>query len=56
MRESTGEMGAPNIWGLSSETPELDCDEHTPVENKAFQLSLQNRKLNQKARRRRRSY
>lgn len=31
-RERIGELGAPEIWGLSPKFPEVDSDEHTPVE------------------------
>lgn len=31
-RERIGELGAPEIWGLSPKVPEPDSDEHTPVE------------------------
>ncbi|MEE6496926.1 hypothetical protein FKM82_002532 [Ascaphus truei] len=31
-RERIGEIGAPEIWGLSPKVPEPDSDEHTPVE------------------------
>lgn len=31
--DRTGEVGAPNIWGLSSKTPGPDSDIHIPVEN-----------------------
>ncbi|XP_067853346.1 NF-kappa-B-activating protein [Heptranchias perlo] len=31
-RERIGELGAPEVWGLSPKVPELDSDEHTPVE------------------------
>ncbi|XP_008050763.1 NKAP-like protein [Carlito syrichta] len=32
-RERTGELGAPEVWGLSPKSPEPDSDEHTPVED-----------------------
>ncbi|TKC37322.1 hypothetical protein EI555_006138, partial [Monodon monoceros] len=32
-RERTGELGAPEVWGLSPEFPEPDSGEHTPVED-----------------------
>eukprot|EP00069_Balaena_mysticetus_P018292 bmy_11227T0 len=32
-RERTGELGAPEVWGLSPESPEPDSGEHTPVED-----------------------
>ncbi|XP_077742054.1 NKAP-like protein [Canis aureus] len=32
-RERIGELGAPEVWGLSPKFPELDSDEHTPVED-----------------------
>ncbi|XP_039113508.1 NKAP-like protein [Hyaena hyaena] len=31
-RERIGELGAPEVWGLSPKFPEPDSDEHTPVE------------------------
>lgn len=31
-RERIGELGAPEVWGLSPEHPEPDSDEHSPVE------------------------
>ncbi|KAI5932056.1 NKAP-like protein [Manis javanica] len=31
-RERTGELGAPEVWGLSPKFPELDSDEHASVE------------------------
>ncbi|XP_075040406.1 NF-kappa-B-activating protein isoform X2 [Mixophyes fleayi] len=31
-RERIGELGAPEVWGLSPKVPEPDSDEHTPVE------------------------
>ncbi|XP_032194086.1 NKAP-like protein [Mustela erminea] len=30
-RERIGELGAPEVWGLSPQLPEPDSDEHTPV-------------------------
>ncbi|KAM6176204.1 NKAP-like protein [Erethizon dorsatum] len=32
-RERIGELGAPEVWGLSPESPSPDSDEHTPVED-----------------------
>ncbi|XP_045408690.1 NKAP-like protein [Lemur catta] len=32
-RERIGELGAPEVWGLSPKFPEPDSDEHTPAEN-----------------------
>ncbi|XP_040179795.1 NF-kappa-B-activating protein [Rana temporaria] len=32
-RERIGELGAPEVWGLSPKVPEPDSDEHTPVED-----------------------
>ncbi|XP_032126314.1 NKAP-like protein [Sapajus apella] len=32
-RERIGELGAPEVWGLSPEFPEPDSDEHSPVED-----------------------
>ncbi|XP_025065699.1 NF-kappa-B-activating protein isoform X2 [Alligator sinensis] len=32
-RERIGELGAPEIWGLSPKVPDPDSDEHTPVED-----------------------
>ncbi|KAB1261634.1 NKAP-like protein [Camelus dromedarius] len=32
-RERIGELGAPEVWGLSPQFPEPDSDEHTPVED-----------------------
>uniref|UniRef100_A0A8D0W5P0 NF-kappa-B-activating protein C-terminal domain-containing protein n=1 Tax=Sus scrofa TaxID=9823 RepID=A0A8D0W5P0_PIG len=32
-RERIGELGAPEVWGLSPTVPEPDSDEHTPVED-----------------------
>ncbi|XP_026558695.1 NF-kappa-B-activating protein [Pseudonaja textilis] len=32
-RERIGELGAPEIWGLSPKLPEPDSDEHTPAED-----------------------
>ncbi|XP_062040833.1 NKAP-like protein [Lepus europaeus] len=32
-RERIGELGAPEVWGLSPKLPEPDSDEHTPVED-----------------------
>uniref|UniRef100_G1PB93 NFKB activating protein n=2 Tax=Yangochiroptera TaxID=30560 RepID=G1PB93_MYOLU len=32
-RERIGELGAPEVWGLSPKNPEPDSDEHTPVED-----------------------
>ncbi|XP_049623612.1 NF-kappa-B-activating protein [Suncus etruscus] len=32
-RERIGELGAPEVWGLSPRNPEPDSDEHTPVED-----------------------
>lgn len=32
-RERIGELGAPEVWGLSPKYPEPDSDEHTPFEN-----------------------
>ncbi|XP_037374977.1 NKAP-like protein [Talpa occidentalis] len=32
-RERIGELGAPEVWGLSPKFPEPDSDEHTPVED-----------------------
>ncbi|XP_003421185.1 NKAP-like protein [Loxodonta africana] len=34
-RERIGELGAPEVWGLSPKCPEPDSDEHTPVEGEA---------------------
>lgn len=31
-RERIGELGAPEVWGLSPKVPDPDSDEHTPVE------------------------
>lgn len=31
-RERIGELGAPEVWGLSPKFPEPDSDEHTPAE------------------------
>ncbi|XP_045706658.1 NKAP-like protein [Phyllostomus hastatus] len=31
-RERIGELGAPEVWGLSPKYPEPDSDEHSPVE------------------------
>ncbi|XP_034366339.1 NKAP-like protein [Arvicanthis niloticus] len=31
-RERIGELGAPEVWGLSPKIPEPDSDEHTPAE------------------------
>ncbi|XP_004847941.1 NKAP-like protein [Heterocephalus glaber] len=32
-RERAGELGAPEVWGLSPEPPEPDSDEHAPVKD-----------------------
>ncbi|XP_049640163.1 NF-kappa-B-activating protein-like [Suncus etruscus] len=32
-RERIGELGAPEVWGLSPKNPEPDSDEHTPEED-----------------------
>ncbi|XP_004710121.1 NF-kappa-B-activating protein [Echinops telfairi] len=32
-RERIGELGAPEVWGISPKNPEPDSDEHTPVED-----------------------
>ncbi|XP_053129994.1 NF-kappa-B-activating protein [Hemicordylus capensis] len=32
-RERIGELGAPEIWGLSPKVPDPDSDEHTPAED-----------------------
>lgn len=32
-RERIGELGAPEVWGLSPKNPEPDSDEHTPIED-----------------------
>ncbi|KAK2489877.1 hypothetical protein MC885_007406 [Smutsia gigantea] len=32
-RERIGELGAPEVWGLSPKFPELDSDEHASVED-----------------------
>ncbi|KAM8780411.1 NKAP-like protein [Rhynchonycteris naso] len=32
-RERIGELGAPEVWGLSPKFPELDYDEYTPFED-----------------------
>ncbi|NWT20681.1 NKAPL protein, partial [Vireo altiloquus] len=32
-REGIGELGAPEVWGLSPKVPDPDSDEHTPVED-----------------------
>ncbi|XP_053555271.1 NF-kappa-B-activating protein isoform X2 [Bombina bombina] len=32
-RERIGELGAPEVWGLSPKVAEPDSDEHTPVED-----------------------
>ncbi|XP_007436237.1 NF-kappa-B-activating protein [Python bivittatus] len=32
-RERIGELGAPEVWGLSPKLPEPDSDEHTPAED-----------------------
>ncbi|XP_067404272.1 NF-kappa-B-activating protein [Emydura macquarii macquarii] len=32
-RERIGELGAPEVWGLSPKFPDPDSDEHTPVED-----------------------
>ncbi|XP_036783323.2 NF-kappa-B-activating protein-like [Manis pentadactyla] len=32
-RERIGELGAPEVWGLSPKNPGPDSDEHTPVED-----------------------
>ncbi|XP_069468789.1 NF-kappa-B-activating protein [Ambystoma mexicanum] len=34
-RERIGELGAPEVWGLSPKVPDPDSDEHTPVEDEA---------------------
>ncbi|XP_012519806.1 PREDICTED: NKAP-like protein [Propithecus coquereli] len=36
-RERIGELGAPEVWGLSPKFPEPDSDEHTPVEDEEVQ-------------------
>ncbi|XP_072913963.1 NF-kappa-B-activating protein [Hemitrygon akajei] len=38
-RERIGELGAPEIWGLSPKFPEPDSDEHTPVEGEQGEKS-----------------
>ncbi|XP_078268283.1 NF-kappa-B-activating protein [Rhinoraja longicauda] len=38
-RERIGELGAPEIWGLSPKFPEVDSDEHTPVEGEQGEKS-----------------
>ncbi|XP_056394256.1 NF-kappa-B-activating protein [Hyla sarda] len=38
-RERIGELGAPEIWGLSPKVPEPDSDEHTPVEEEKSKKS-----------------
>uniref|UniRef100_UPI00398F3D7F NF-kappa-B-activating protein n=1 Tax=Pristiophorus japonicus TaxID=55135 RepID=UPI00398F3D7F len=38
-RERIGELGAPEVWGLSPKVPELDSDEHTPVEGEQAEKS-----------------
>uniref|UniRef100_A0A8C6W259 NFKB activating protein-like n=2 Tax=Nannospalax galili TaxID=1026970 RepID=A0A8C6W259_NANGA len=38
-RERIGELGAPEVWGLSPRFPEPDSDEHTPVEEELNQKS-----------------
>ncbi|KAM5221926.1 NF-kappa-B-activating protein [Ctenodactylus gundi] len=38
-RERIGELGAPEVWGLSPKNPEPDSDEHTPVEDEEPQKS-----------------
>ncbi|XP_010634581.1 NKAP-like protein [Fukomys damarensis] len=32
-RERIGELGVPELWGLSPKSPEPDSDEHTPVKD-----------------------
>ncbi|XP_074864140.1 NF-kappa-B-activating protein [Carettochelys insculpta] len=32
-RERIGELGAPEVWGLSPKVPDPDSDEHTPAED-----------------------
>ncbi|RMC21514.1 hypothetical protein DUI87_02380 [Hirundo rustica rustica] len=32
-RERIGELGAPEVWGLSPKVPDPDSNEHTPVED-----------------------
>uniref|UniRef100_A0A8B9FJK0 NFKB activating protein n=1 Tax=Amazona collaria TaxID=241587 RepID=A0A8B9FJK0_9PSIT len=32
-RDRIGELGAPEVWGLSPKVPDPDSDEHTPVED-----------------------
>ncbi|XP_043561014.1 NF-kappa-B-activating protein isoform X2 [Chiloscyllium plagiosum] len=38
-RERIGELGAPELWGLSPKVPEPDSDEHTPVEGEQAKSS-----------------
>ncbi|XP_069748751.1 NF-kappa-B-activating protein [Narcine bancroftii] len=38
-RERIGELGAPEIWGLSPKIAEADSDEHTPVEGEQGEKS-----------------
>ncbi|GCB65636.1 hypothetical protein scyTo_0013481 [Scyliorhinus torazame] len=38
-RERIGELGAPEVWGLSPKVPEPDSDEHTPVEGEQAKSS-----------------
>lgn len=35
-RERIGELGAPEVWGLSPKSPEPDSDEHSPVEDEVM--------------------
>lgn len=37
-RERIGELGAPEVWGLSPKFPEPDSDEHTPAEDEVKNL------------------
>ncbi|XP_053329857.1 NF-kappa-B-activating protein [Spea bombifrons] len=61
-RERIGELGAPEVWGLSPKVPEPDSDEHTPVEEeeKAKQSSssdssLEERKKKKKKKKKKKS-
>ncbi|XP_036888949.1 NKAP-like protein [Sturnira hondurensis] len=39
-RERIGELGAPEVWGLSPKCPEPDSDEHSPVEGEEVKAQI----------------
>uniref|UniRef100_A0A8C9RBG1 NFKB activating protein n=1 Tax=Scleropages formosus TaxID=113540 RepID=A0A8C9RBG1_SCLFO len=58
-RERIGELGSPEVWGLSPKVREPDSDEHTPVEadmkNSSSESSAEEKKKKRKKKKKKRS-